>query len=92
MSETDWTVRVDVISVLVISLEATRVLIFTVEKAKLVALIVDAVSVEPTFIELTTMAFPTTVIVLMVVIFIVEAVILDAIIRFAETVLPVIVE
>jgi len=64
-------------------LEATRVLMVTLENIKLVALIVDAVSVEPTFIELVVMLFPAAVIVLIVVIFIVEAVILDAATRFA---------
>jgi hypothetical protein len=73
-------------------LDAVTVLIVTVEYIKLVALIVEAVSVDVTFMEMVDVIFPRRVIVLNINTFSVDAVILDAAIPFAKRVLPDIVE
>jgi hypothetical protein len=76
-------VRVDVTNVVATRAGAIRVLTVSVEYIKLVALIVDAVTVEVTFMDWVTMVLPRRVIVLMFAIFIVDAVILDVEIPFA---------
>jgi hypothetical protein len=73
-------------------LDAVSVLMVTVENAKLVALIVEAVRVEATVIELVVMVLPRTAMVLINPMFMVDVIILDAAIIVAVTVLPVIVE
>jgi hypothetical protein len=88
----DWMVRVDVMNRVAIRVGAVIVLTVRVENIKLVALIVDAVTVEVTFTDCVVRVLPRWVMALTVVIFIVDAVILDATITFAEIVLPIMVE
>ena len=73
-------------------MDAVTVLTVSVEYIKLVALIVDAVSVDVTFIEKVVIVFPRREMVLNVVTLMVDAVILDAAIPFTEKVLPNMVE
>jgi hypothetical protein len=49
VSETDWTLSVDVTNAVATIVGAVRVLTIRVEYIKLVALIVDAVTVDVTF-------------------------------------------
>ena len=92
VSDTDGIVSVEVNNVLVNRLDVVSVLIVRVEYIKLVALIVETVSVDVTYAIWVIVVFPRRVMVLNVVIFIVDAVIVDAEIPFANTVLPIMVE